>query len=469
MLRFFLIRLLFILLLWLCYFFVLIDNERDHALQSVIGKIKATENSIETVTNLRSAIAMADFRANKNLEELLSDIFLKLPWFIGASYVVNGELRAFFGREGYDLPWEEFKFKNQTNGYPSICKKLSDGSLCIIYDPNVMISDWAIIGSVEIKNHKIINTSLSWKKVIDDLWVWIIISLVSFLLIGLLLADLVALFYGALLFFSQFSSGRVCKTEIPVVFLTKQRKQLQEAAIYAIEKEEKKRNAEIEAAKAKERIKGIVLSARQTAHDSLSAWQFLDLIEMDLSKVEAKTFEKQENLFLSINEKITSMGRYRELAEGLLRDLLELEDRKFIKQVIFDVNSFVFSTIDLVRGSYFGTERFNVDLKHTKIPFVDVSISRVFLNIIKNCHEAAPMGHLVYIKSEDHKKGVVVTIGNSGSKLPKNYNSPKNHGLGLIICESILEKHGSKLISMNTHTGVEFSFVLPTEKFLIGV
>jgi signal transduction histidine kinase len=455
-------RIVTTLILWFIVAYYLISNEVRHNKENIEVKIKATEKSLSTISSLRAATSMADYRANKNLEDLMSDIFRNMPWSVGAHFTVEGEVRCFFSKIEKGVLWKDFQTGSKRDRYEKECMPLSSGEVCLFYDTHLMINNDSIFESISIKNFKIQSYSLSLKGVTYKLGGPLILAFLVIFLVFFLLYDFVSLFRGSLSFFSQISLDNPSEINVDVFFLKSLGEKIRNAALKAIETEKRKRIAELEYSKARDEINVIVMSARQVAHDSLSSWHFLDIIISDIDAMNTEENFIQTGLreFLcSLDNKIKGLNRYKNLADGVLRDLLELGDEIPINRVAFDIKPSIEGVISLVSGSYFGGDRFWVNLDHKSIVLADKSMDRVFLNLIKNCHEAAPFRHRVHISSSDTPDGVLVKVGNTGSSFCRRKEG--GHGLGLIICEKILNLHSSKLFSTEISNGVEFSFLIP--------
>lgn len=316
-------------LLWFMVAYYLINNEVFHNKENIEVKIKATEKSLETISSLRAASSMADYRANKNLEDLMSDLFKNMPWTVGANFIAEGEVRCFFSKFENRVLWRDFQEGSTKHKYQKECAPLSSGDICLFYDPNLMINDESIFESISIEKFKIRNYSISTKKVTSKFGGPLILALLIIFIINFLLFDFVSLFRGSLSFFSQLSSDNPKEIHVDVFILKNLKLKLRNAALKAIETERRKRIAELEYEKARDKVNVVVMSARQVAHDSLSSWHFLDIITSDIASM--KNEENFTNLnfisfICSIENKIHVLNRYKNLADGVLRDLLELGD-----------------------------------------------------------------------------------------------------------------------------------------------
>jgi len=107
-----------------------------------------------------------------------------------------------------------------------------------------------------------------------------------------------------------------------------------------------------------------------------------------------------------------------------------------------------------------------------------IHIQQVILNLVRNSMEAIEQcsgdERRISISTRMRKPGgIEVTITDTGPGLndeiaAKIFNTfattkPEGMGVGLSICKSIIEAHGSELvIRQDTGNGATFSFVLPT-------
>ena len=100
------------------------------------------------------------------------------------------------------------------------------------------------------------------------------------------------------------------------------------------------------------------------------------------------------------------------------------------------------------------------------------------LNLIKNAIEAMSAQsprELTITSEEDRSDGVMIAVKDSGSGFDPNdlgkffthfyTTKPEGMGLGLAICQSIIEAHGGRLwATPNVPKGAVFQFTIPNQE-----
>jgi len=160
--------------------------------------------------------------------------------------------------------------------------------------------------------------------------------------------------------------------------------------------------------------------------------------------------------------------------------------RKFIEKhehekVQADVNSLVRDAAGLIQGD---ANRRNVEMRlrladSLPVAFVDVvQIQQVIVNLARNGIDAMsgndPTRRQLTISTEPSPDGIVISVDDSGpgispeirERLFEPFFSTKADGLGigLSICRSIIEAHGTQLeVSSAPGQGARFQFALPSQ------
>lgn len=104
-------------------------------------------------------------------------------------------------------------------------------------------------------------------------------------------------------------------------------------------------------------------------------------------------------------------------------------------------------------------------------------IKQVIINLLDNAIRHTKPGHEIAMVVEEDAEGVIFTIRDSGSGIPENNlphifkrfftaatdDTKRGVGLGLPICESVVNAHGGRIYAHNRQdcTGAEFIFILP--------
>ncbi len=138
-----------------------------------------------------------------------------------------------------------------------------------------------------------------------------------------------------------------------------------------------------------------------------------------------------------------------------------------------------------LRSLDYSLHRYNVELTLSTHLFLHCDaalLERVFINLLENAikytHEQTPLGIQATIEQETEKKQVHIEIWDAGSGIPsgqeqlifeKFSRASKESvipgvGLGLAICQAIIEIHGGNIWATgNQKGGASFHFVLPLE------
>jgi two-component system sensor histidine kinase KdpD len=110
------------------------------------------------------------------------------------------------------------------------------------------------------------------------------------------------------------------------------------------------------------------------------------------------------------------------------------------------------------------------------VPFDDLLIQQVLMNLLENALRFAPKGSLIEISGRANEREATVEVADRGPGLPpgeeesvfdKFYRGLDSHsragaGLGLTICRGVLELHGGRITAENRPDGgALFRFTLP--------
>lgn len=227
-----------------------------------------------------------------------------------------------------------------------------------------------------------------------------------------------------------------------------------------------------------EKLKDMVQVARCLAHELGNS---LSSIRSTLQFIkEEKVKEKGTDIAADINLMMDSVNKMTELLESLL-DFNHFGRYQFNRQCIHGV---INRTIALI-GKEAGRRHIVVDIDFSEdVPssWIDKrQMEYVFLNLLKNAIESIQEGGRIWIKtflspetSEEKEGAVIVEIGDTGIGIPeenlkyvfKPFFSTKKggHGLGLYICQQIVERHNGKItVTSDKGRGSVFTITFPVQ------
>lgn len=209
-----------------------------------------------------------------------------------------------------------------------------------------------------------------------------------------------------------------------------------------------------------EKLKDMVQVARCLAHELGNS---LSSISSTLQSIkEEKEMEKDSDITTDINLMMDNVNKMTNLLESLL-GFNHSGRFQFNRQ---DVHGVINRTIALI-GREAGRRHIVLDTDFSEVVpplWIDKrQLEYVFLNLLKNAIESIQEGGRIWIKtslspetSEEKEGAVIVEIGDTGIGISeedlryifKPFFSTKKggHGLGLYICQEIVERHNGKII-----------------------
>jgi two-component system sensor histidine kinase KdpD len=121
--------------------------------------------------------------------------------------------------------------------------------------------------------------------------------------------------------------------------------------------------------------------------------------------------------------------------------------------------------------------RIELDISET-LPLISVDsvlMEQVFINLVSNSLKFAPPQSTIRISAKADEQALQVTVSNQGPPIPEDYldhvfekfypipgrQNAEGIGLGLSICQGIIEAHGGKIKAVNLPEGVAFTFTIP--------
>jgi len=152
---------------------------------------------------------------------------------------------------------------------------------------------------------------------------------------------------------------------------------------------------------------------------------------------------------------------------------------KFENVSLFDV---VGEIVQLYGSSLDDPMKISLDIPKDLMATVDISLLKeVLMNLLSNAIKYTPDGGTILISADEHEENIVVRVKDEGIglteddlshlfqefyKVDQSRHDLESHGLGLVICQRILELHGGRIWaeSPGLGTGSTFSFTLPKKE-----
>lgn len=168
---------------------------------------------------------------------------------------------------------------------------------------------------------------------------------------------------------------------------------------------------------------------------------------------------------------------------GIIRSVRTMVKKDEFQKEPYNINSVIREVVELVQSETI-IQNTSLTLKlDQQFPVLigdSIQIHQVVLNLVKNALDAVQeqpknKRHITIATSVIPKEGVKVTVADTGpgvkQKNIKNIFSafystkPKGMGLGLSVCQSIIENHGGRMwVESTPEGGAKFSFLLPIKK-----
>ena len=217
------------------------------------------------------------------------------------------------------------------------------------------------------------------------------------------------------------------------------------------EKLEQSKQAELELKKEK---KTMLLSL---SHDIKTPLSAIKLYSKALSNGIYKEYEKQQEVYRSINAKADEIEGYvAEIMRNETEDIIAFDIRNsefYLSEVINNINSYYKDKLD---NTDFTIASYNDCMLNGDID----RLTEVFQNIIENAIKYGD-GQSISVDFSDEEDCRIITVKNSGCTLPQselshifdsfwrgsNVGSKKGNGLGLYICRQLTKAMGGDIFA----------------------
>jgi len=202
---------------------------------------------------------------------------------------------------------------------------------------------------------------------------------------------------------------------------------------------------------------------------------------MSFSNASTRLLNQDESIHPEIEHALGRINANADRAGEIIRQMREFTNKGESRKVSVDVNQIIIDVIQLINIELrYGEIVLHKDLKKNlpRINADPMQIQQVIINLLYNAIEALVDSqvtnrqvHISSSLSPDNMIEVCVTDNGPGiaaqveDRLFHTFISSKEQrlGIGLSICESILQSHGGRLTAANHPTkGAVFSFYLPT-------
>lgn len=189
----------------------------------------------------------------------------------------------------------------------------------------------------------------------------------------------------------------------------------------------------------------------------------------------------KEKLKKSLKRIDTASNNLYNLLENLLEWAMSQSDSTLCEFTENSLNSIIDETIYVLKeNAHTKNIALSSEIKENIKVYGDTKmINTVFRNIVSNAIKFTNPGGNIWIRSEDHKNTLQISIADNGigieeSKIKKlfrigekNISNPGTEnesgtGLGLIICSEFIKKHGGRIwVESKKDIGTTFYFTLP--------
>ena len=210
----------------------------------------------------------------------------------------------------------------------------------------------------------------------------------------------------------------------------------------------------------------------------------------EYSKLETLVTDRQDLVLIHSLKQKLDLDNLKELLESILVDLRTGSGRvvdivrglkSFSRQgnnekVKIDIHNYLEDTLLLLRLQFKNKLQVIKDYDENLQPIKCYAgeLNQVFMNILVNAEQSIPHEGIIWIRTRDHEKYIVIEIEDNGVGMSEETKAHifdpffttkdlgKGTGLGLSISYGIIEKHGGKInVMSHTGKGSQFQIVLP--------
>lgn len=184
-----------------------------------------------------------------------------------------------------------------------------------------------------------------------------------------------------------------------------------------------------------------------------------------------------------VQEALTDITDAGKRAGGIIRSVRTMVKKDDFQKEPYNINNVIREVAELVQSETI-IQNTSLTLKlDQQFPVLigdSIQIHQVVLNLVKNALDAVQeqpknKRHISITSSVIPNEGVKVTVADTGSGVKqKNIKNiftafystkPRGMGLGLSVCQSIIENHGGRMwVESTPDGGAKFSFLLPVKK-----
>ncbi len=448
------------------YLFSIFSSEKRYLEKVISSEISAVENDLSFVSEmeyLKKALALG---AALSIESLVKQ-FIDSRHILEAAIVFdqkNNNIIAHTSKSD-KYSWSNFQeidlnqsLDHQENILLSIPID-AHFTLMVVVNKNLLLGKFSAAKSFEYKDKKVFSKinyteilsqnimPLTILLIISSIFAWLLFEIVSFTIIGSKTVKSLA-------------SGKGFYTPEQLTLFSGPLKSLQDAS-KAFEDNAK-------------RTEGVVLSARQIAHDVLATF---DIMEFLMGTVEELLENKEisdrieQHYIADIDVYSSSLRENMLFSRAILDDLQNLEKTEVLHRESIDIKETISDCVTRITNQIASPLRIDLGLEHSGFALVDKKINRVFFNLIKNAIDETLYEGLTWVKSRDNGAFIEITVGNNGREIPedirntlflKNCSDKKQgHGLGLSVVHKILSAHQVEIAVFSNQEKTEFRFSLP--------
>ena len=206
-------------------------------------------------------------------------------------------------------------------------------------------------------------------------------------------------------------------------------------------------------------------SFRVFKHDLIGPFNKVSILSSFIKNAQNKDqFETMQKKILQIMDEMVEERQY---LETMITDTEDsISNAPISKEPFKPDDVFTLDKLDIYKNIGKEKPEFKIELSPSPIVSDANRLLRVFRNLVKNAIHATNGKTLISLSSQSKDNSVVFSLKNTNSYIspkvidhlfkPFVSTSPKNMGLGLYICKSLVERLGGNISVLNLPDGVEF-------------